>query len=285
MKTLMMAACVLATVAFGQQDGGSPPDLAYLDGTVAVRLTTGKECAKIALPEGWRYLQGEDARLVLEKAWGNPPSPGVCGMAVPPEQDVFAAESWAVVVHYEDTGHIDDADAKSMDYDELLADMKADDKKDNADRKKMGYDALHLKGWAEAPKYDANEKKLYWATRLSEESAKEDTLNYHVRALAREGVLVMTGVAPAQNLGRVATGMKSLLAGTSLNAGYRYDEYKPGTDKLAAYGIGGLIAGKVLLKGGFFKLLLKGGAFVLVAIGAAWRKLAGGNKARRAAAG
>jgi uncharacterized membrane-anchored protein len=37
--------------------------------------------------------------------------------------------------------------------------------------------------------------------------------------------------------------------------GNRYTDFKPGTDKVAAYGFAGLIAGGVLAKAGFFKVI------------------------------
>ena len=67
--------------------------------------------------------------------------------------------------------------------------------------------------------------------------------------------------------------------------GNRYADYKPGTDKVAAYGIAGLIAGGVLAKAGFFKLIwvgiLAAKKFVIiavVAIGAWIKRMLGGRK-------
>src|SRR5262249_33465184 len=84
-----------------------------------------------------------------------------------------------------------------------------------------------------------------------------NTLNYDVRILGRRGVLVLTAVADEEELATVAQGCKAILAGTQFVSGQRYEDFDSGLDKVAAYGIGGLIAGKLLLKVGFFKLLLK----------------------------
>jgi uncharacterized membrane-anchored protein len=55
----------------------------------------------------------------------------------------------------------------------------------------------------------------------------------------------------------VAEGSKQVLAKTEFSAGNRYEEFSSSSgDKVAAYGIAGLVAGGVLLKSGFFKLLL-----------------------------
>jgi uncharacterized membrane-anchored protein len=281
MKTTALLAALTAAAAFGQNEGDTPrPALSYEKGAVSVRAS-GAAIAAVDLPEGWLYLQQSDARLVVEKAWGNPPNPRLCGLAVPPGQDLFADESWAVVIQYEDSGHVDDADAKAIDYDDLLKQMREDDVDSNRERKRAGYPTLELVGWAAPPHYDAAAKKLYWAKNLRPEGATENVLNYDVRVLARGGVLEMVGVASAQQFSAVSQGMQSLLGATKLNAGYRYDEYREG-DKLAAYGIGGLIAGKVLAKAGIFKLLIKGGVVALAAAAALWKKLSGGSRTARA---
>ncbi|HEX8423074.1 MAG TPA: DUF2167 domain-containing protein, partial [Pyrinomonadaceae bacterium] len=51
---------------------------------------------------------------------------------------------------------------------------------------------------------------------------------------------------------------------------HRYADFSSGTDKVAAYGIGALIAGKVAAKVGLFKLalgfILAGKKFILLAL-------------------
>ena len=69
---------------------------------------------------------------------------------------------WAVILTYDDDGHIDDSDAEEIDYDDMLKDMKEGTEDNNA-RARGGYQAVHLVGWAETPHYDAATKKLYWA--------------------------------------------------------------------------------------------------------------------------
>ena len=61
--------------------------------------------------------------------------------------------------------------------------------------------------------------------------------------------------------------------------GARYSDYVPGVDKVAAYGIGGLIAGKLLAKAGILAgallLFKKLGVFIVIGVGAALRGLVG----------
>lgn len=232
----------------------SGPSLHWQSGKVVV----GNNLATIALPEGLRYLQSKDARYVVEKLWHNPPDPKILGLVAPAEDaSTQSDDSWAIIVSYEEDGHVKDEDASSLNYDELLASMKKDALEANPQRKREGYPTVELLGWAEAPHYDAVEKKLYWAKNARFSDSTDVQLNYDVRVLTRRGVLVMEALGKSSQLTDIAKASKQVLAATTVNAGNRYDEFDSGLDKVAAYGIGGLIAGKLLLKAGFFKLMLK----------------------------
>jgi len=50
--------------------------------------------------------------------------------------------------------------------------------------------------------------------------------------------------------------MQDVIGFVEFGEGHRYTDYLAGTDKVAAYGIAGLVAGAVATKAGFFKLLL-----------------------------
>lgn len=268
-------ACLLVAAATAQDPRQDKPTREYAWATGKVEVEGGY--ATIDLPDGWRYLQSKDARYVVEQEWGNPPDPSTLGLVVPPGD-----ADWAIIVSYEDSGHVDDADATGLDYAALLADMQADAKESNAARKKAGYPTVDLLGWAESPHYDGAAKKLYWAKKLQFAGSEQPTLNYDVRILAAGGVLVMSAVANVRDLAAVGSGIKSLLPATALRQGHRYQDFSPGVHKVAAYGIGGLIAGKLLAKAGLFKLLLKPLLLVGAIAVAAAAKLLGRKKAAAA---
>jgi uncharacterized membrane-anchored protein len=254
--------------------GKKSVSLHYLDGTV----TVGDNLATIDLPTGYHFLQTKDARFVIEKLWGNPPSQDILGMIVPPKQE--DAFEWAIVVQFDATGYVKDDDAKSNDYTKILGQMQESLKEENPERKKAGYPAVDLLGWAEAPQYDATTHKIYWARRMKFENAQGVTLNYDIRILGRKGVLILRAVADDVQLAMVAENSKAVLAKTAFTSGNRYEDFSSSSgDKVAEYGIAGLITGAVLLKTGLLKLLIKpliiGGA-VLVAV---VRKLMNRNSA------
>ena len=76
----------------------------------------------------------------------------------------------------------------------------------------------------------------------------------------------MNAISEMDQLALVENNVEDVLSSVEFNAGYRYADFNPDLDDVAAYGIGGLIAGKVLAKAGFFALLLK--FWKVIAVGA-----------------
>ncbi|MFT3925761.1 MAG: DUF2167 domain-containing protein [Myxococcales bacterium] len=246
-------------------------------------ITLGDKLATLHLKDGQRYLSAADTEKVLV-AWGNPPGSETLGMVVPTQESVFADASWAVIVTYTEDGHVDDEDAKDLDFNELLDEMKEDTEEGNSQRKEAGYPAVHLLKWAEPPHYDASTRKVYWAKELSFEGSDAHTLNYDIRVLGRKGVLELSAVAAVDQLAMVKAAMPSVLSAVEFNPGQRYADFNPGVDKMAAYGIGALVAGKLAAKAGLFKIIvaaLLASKKLLVAAGAgvvlAVKKLLGGK--------
>lgn len=212
--------------------------------------------ASLDVPEGFYYLSPEDAKRVLEEAWGNPESDLNLGMLFPAGYTPIDGASWGVTIDYEAEGHVSDSDAAEIDYQALLEDMQADTKSESESRIEAGYEAISLVGWAAQPYYDAETHKLYWAKELKFGDAEENTLNYNVRILGREGVLVLNFIASMPQLAEIEAVRSDVLAMASFTDGNRYTQFDPSIDQVAAYGIGGLIAGKVLAKTGLIAVAL-----------------------------
>jgi uncharacterized membrane-anchored protein len=85
-------------------------------------------------------------------------------------------------------------------------------------------------------------------------------------------VLSLNAVASAGQLKQVEAAMQDVLKIVEFNEGHRYSDYVPGVDKVAAYGLGALVAGKLAAKAGLFKVLLgallAGKKFVLLGLAA-----------------
>jgi len=250
--------------------------------TGQVKLRGG--LATLELPAEFRYLDPRETDLVI-RAWGNPPNNETLGMIVPAGANVFQAESWAVVITYDEDGFVKDDDAATVNYDDLLGKMQRALRGENEERRRRGYPEIELVGWAEPPRYDSAAHKLYWAKDLRFGTEAVHTLNYNIRVLGRRGVLVLNAVASMDQLAAVRRDMTKVIAFVDFAEGNRYADFVPGTDKVAEYGIAALIVGSIAAKAGFFKLLLAGIlalkkliVVALVAIAAFFRRLFGKKK-------
>lgn len=241
--------------------------------------------ATMDLPATFRYLNPGDSERVLVDAWGNPPGLKTLGMIFPANVSPVSRDGWGVIITYDEDGHVSDADADQIKYDELLKDMQEGMEEANVERKKQGYASLSLVGWAETPRYDKDSHKLYWAKELASGDSKEHTLNYNIRVLGRKGVLVLNAVAGMNQIATIKTEMQNVLAFTDFKAGNSYADFNSSTDKVAEYGIAALVAGGVATKLGLFAKLF---AFLLafkkalilgvIAVGVAIKKLLGMKK-------
>jgi uncharacterized membrane-anchored protein len=215
------------------------------------KITLPGNIATLDLPANFRYLNPADTARLVE-AWGNPPGATTLGMIVPAGVHPLSAESWGVVITYDKDGHVKDDDADGINYGKLLSEMQEGLEKSNPERKQQGYSAMHLVGWAEQPHYDKASHKLYWAKELQSEGQAHHGLNYNIRVLGREGVLVLNAVAGIEQLGQIKAEMQKITAFTNFTAGNRYADFNGSTDKVAEYGIAALVAGGVAAKLGFF---------------------------------
>jgi len=211
--------------------------------------------ATLDLPSGFRYLNPTDTDNLLV-AWGNPPGAQTLGMIVPAGVNPLGNDGWGVVVTYDKDGHVKDDDADGIDYNNLLKDVQEGLAAANEERKKQGYPGMRLAGWAETPHYDKAVHKLYWAKDLVSEDSGHHGLNYNIRVLGREGVLVLNAVADISQLDRIKTEMQQVTAFTNFTAGNRYADFNDKTDKVAEYGIAALVAGGVAAKLGLFGKLV-----------------------------
>ena len=246
----------------------------YRQGAIALP-GTGVE---LRVPESFYFLAAEDARRVLVDAWHNPPAMAerVLGMIFH-ASSTPADDTWGAVITYDDDGYVSDEDASGIDYAELLKNMQEGTVRSSEARVKEGYPSIRLIGWASPPFYDKATAKLHWAKELEFDGQDKHTLNYFVRALGRRGVLNVNFVAGMDQLPEIRSVIPSVLAMPEFTQGSKYADYVPSTDKVAAYGIGGLIAGGIAQKLGLFALavafLKKGWILIFLALGGAWKAL------------
>ena len=246
-----------------------------------IKLENG--VASLEVPKGFKFINAKQTQYILEELWENLPDASVLGMIVP---DSFRVNSldmpWAFIVSYDALGYVKDQDADKIDYDDLLKDLKEGQEKSNEERRKLGYDEMSLVGWASKPYYDKENKILHWAKEYKVKGSESGTLNYDIRVLGRKGVLSLNAIASIDHLDEVKKNIPAILKMSNFETGYKYEEFDSNVDEVAAWTIGGLVAGKILAKAGFFVVLLKFWKIILIALvaggGAFWRFITGRRK-------
>lgn len=294
--TLPAQAAEPAAAAAASASAASAPHMSAQQFLASLTFREGQiklpsEIATLNLPASFRYLDPADTEKLITDGWGNPPGAKTLGMIVPADVNPLSEAGWGVVVTYDKDGHVKDDDADKINYSDLLKDMQEGMAENNKARQEQGYAPMSLVGWAEQPSYDKGQHKLYWAKELHTDGSKENGLNYNIRVLGREGVLVLNAVSGMEQIAQVKQEMKKVTAFTEFTPGNRYIDFNASTDKVAEYGLAALVAGGVAAKLGFFgkifALLLAFKKVLLIGVAAAgsWiYKLLGRKKEEKAAA-
>jgi uncharacterized membrane-anchored protein len=210
------------------------------------------------IPSGYKFMPKADAEFVVYDFWGNPRRDGVLGMIVKQDYSLLDSNAtWAFVVSYENSGYVKDEDADKIDYEEMMTEMQESEAEENKERKTSGYPSIHIVGWATHPFYDKQNNILHWAKSIKFGDSEDTTLNYDVRILGRKGILSLNAVGTLTQLDDIKKHVPEIIHIASFKKGSSYSDFDPSMDKVAAYTIGGLVAGKLLAKAGLIALLLK----------------------------
>lgn len=235
----------------------------WQDGPMKVALPAG---ATIDLPAGYRYLDAPQSKTVL-KAHGQIYTDGSQGMIEPADPDA----GWRAYLTFDDSGYV--KDDEKLDADDLLKALREGQDEINKERTKLGHPAIHLGDWSERPRYDQAKHHLVWGLHVSADGDTSDAINYNTRILGRRGYLSLNLVSDASEIQKYVPEAQKLLGVTAFNQGERYADFSEKTDKIAEYGLAGLILGgaglgaaKVAGKVGIIALLAKGGKGLLVAL-------------------
>ena len=219
------------------------------------------DIATLKLPPQFRYLPPDGTERLLVEGWGNRPGSKTLGMILPTNISPLEKDGWGVVITYQNIGHVLDADAAKIKYDELLKDTQESLKEPNLNRKQLGYPQTTVVGWAEPPRYDRANHTLHWAKEVRFGTSTSNMLNYNLRILGRNGVLVLNAVADIEQTKQIKESMQQVAEFTQFTNGNRYADFNLNTDRIASRGIAGLITDGIANKISRLTLLL---AFVLL---------------------
>ena len=232
--------------------------------TGVIELESGN--ATITIPEGFRFLDKEQGQYVLSDLWGNPFDDEILGLLVPADRGVLADDSWVFSISFDEMGYVEDDDAADIDYDDLLEEQQEEFRESNEARIEQGYGSIELIGWASDPFYDQDKKILHWAKELKFGDDETNTLNYDMRVLGRKGIFMLQAVANMSELPDVKNSIDKVLRSVEFKEGHRYSDFLPDVDNVAAWTIGGLVAGKLLAKAGILVLILKFWKILAIAV-------------------
>jgi len=234
-----------------------------------------EDLATIDVPESMEFISGRVESKKFIEATKNLSSNQEVGVLLPEDPDA----GWWVVFEFDPIGYVKDDEKGSLDADTMLDSMKEGTKRDNKERKQRGWGELELVGWHTPPRYNATTQNLEWATRLRGSAGRED-VNYNVRLLGRRGVMSVTLVGDPDQMDQAVAALQKLLAGYKYTPEQSYASFKTG-DKIAEYGLTGLVVGGAIAVAAKTGLLAKLWKFILLgaaAVGGALKKLFGGKK-------
>ncbi|CAN5411579.1 DUF2167 domain-containing protein [soil metagenome] len=246
------------------------------------KVMLGKNLATLIVPAGFKYVSGRQADDILVKLWANPPQSGSLGMLFPIQYGPADYSSWAVDISFVEEGYVSDEEANEMDFDEIEKDMLETAVETSNEREDAGYGKMQFLGWAKQPFYDSKNKKLHWAMKFDIGQEGVYSLNYNIRMLGRRGYLMLNIIGSVDQLAEIEPHIEGILASVNFNETHSYADFDPEYDKVAAYGIGALVAGKLLAKAGFWVAIVKFWKVIAlgaVAAGAAIKKFFTGESA------
>lgn len=231
---------------------------------------------RIELPAGYQFLAQPEAGQLMEKM-GNLHNENLLGLVAGARDE----EDYLVIVRFDDEGFV--KDDEKLDANEILKSLREGEDEYNEERKKLGFGPIHADGWLEIPNYDRAQHRLVWGLLVSEPGSTEGaSVNFNTRVLGRRGFVSVNLITDKERLPIHRHVASELLAVTTFAAGARYEDFDKKTDKVAEYGLTGLVLGgagfglakavKIGLLAKFWKailaLLIAGKKFIVVALAA-----------------
>ena len=199
--------------------------------------------ATIKVGKGQLFLNGGDTNKLMMEA-GNLSSQYAGGIEA-------TDHSYTILFEFEAVGYIKDED--EIDADAIMASFKDNDEANNKARRAQNLSTMTTEGWAIKPHYNSTSNNLEYAIKFRDEDGSY-FVNHFVKILGRRGVMNAVLICNPEELESLRPMLASTLDNYSYSSGQKYAEYKEG-DKIAEYGLNGLIAGGVIFgaaKLGFF---------------------------------
>jgi uncharacterized membrane-anchored protein len=195
------------------------------------------DVAILKLPPKTAFLPAAAAATILARM-GNTVRPDMLGL-------VAGGGDWMIVLEYRADGHVPDQAARSLEADKLLARLQTVSPDDRR-RHEQGLETLRASRWVEAPHYDSARYQLSWAVEYQTIGANGAVLrtsaNRTAVALGRNSRIGLNLVSESGDAQKDAGVLSDFLSRLQFLPGNRYEDFDAGKDKMASYGLDGLIA-------------------------------------------
>jgi uncharacterized membrane-anchored protein len=209
--------------------------------------------AVIHLPADMYFIPSAESDALMQ-AWGNSPNPSRQGLIMSKSEN----QPWTISITHTAEGYVKDDDAKTWNADELYNSIKEGNDVQNEERIKLGFPALDMVGWIQPPKYDSGKHQLVWSLKAKDRGTSDAdpaTVNYNTYALGRDGFFEVNLMTSDQTVEADKAAAHIVLAAVEYNQGKRYNDFVAGTDHIAEYGLGALVAGVAAKKLGFLAVI------------------------------
>lgn len=291
MKSILRAACVaglLLAAGSAAADQGPYPQTEEEKRAAFNALHWYREARSYGLDDSHAHIQLPEGKILLLGSDAERYSWLLNGVEFPATEAVVSSETGNADVYYEwrDAGYVSDSDWSDVDADEMLSGFKEATDASNKDRVANGIQPMEVVGWIQPPTYDTATHTVTYSLELKD--VDSHWANVVALRLGRGGYSELTWVGAIDAM--ESSGGRPALLNTALDMhtfdeGHRYADYKDG-DKVAAFGIAGLVATALGVKFGakgfaaIIAFLLAGKKIIIpaVVVGIAaiakyWRKL------------
>jgi uncharacterized membrane-anchored protein len=268
---LAMSLCLAAAPALAEQAPYPKDEAALRNELREMNWLSGPDSFQIEAshstvrpPAGFTTLLGKDAERYEYL---------INGVEIPNTEFVVfnAADNVEVAIEFLREGFVKDNDWSDVDPDDFLQQLIEGQREANKERAANGQKPFDVISWIEKPSYDATTHVAHYVLELGDD--QQHWPNAVAVKLGREGYHKFIWVGDMEQYRKNGKQvLASVLDGHSYDAGYRYIDVKEG-DKVAAYGIAGLVAavagvklGKGLLAGAFAFLAIAGKKLAILVI-------------------
>lgn len=214
--------------------------------------------ATLRIPSGYRFT-GDTGTVRLMEAFGNLTNGNELALISPMD-----TKQWFAVFEFEDSGYVKDDDKDKLDPDKILETLKEGQLAANERLASQGMSTMTVLGWQTPPFYNPKTHNLEWAIRLKSSDGGQN-INYKTKLLGRRGVMDVVLVCSEEQLATVIPEYQKLMTGFAFKKEDSYASYQKG-DKIAEYGLTGLIVGGGLLAAAKFGFLAKFGKFIAAGV-------------------